>query len=110
MPSPSDHLANERTFLAWIRTGIALIGFGFVIAKFALFLEILKGGKVEGASVTYGEVMILMGAAVIVYGIYTFLSNEKDLERNQFRPKATQHVVFAGVILVISIVLALLII
>ena len=35
--SPNDHLANERTFLAWIRTSIAFIGFGFVIVKFAVF-------------------------------------------------------------------------
>ncbi|WP_167516127.1 MULTISPECIES: YidH family protein [Mucilaginibacter] len=33
----SDHLANERTFLAWIRTSIALMGFGFVVVKFSLF-------------------------------------------------------------------------
>jgi len=34
----SDHAANERTFLAWVRTGIAVIAFGFVIEKFNLFL------------------------------------------------------------------------
>lgn len=34
----SDHAANERTFLAWVRTGIAMIAFGFVVEKFNLFL------------------------------------------------------------------------
>ena len=34
----SDHAANERTFLAWVRTGVAVIAFGFVIEKFDLFL------------------------------------------------------------------------
>jgi hypothetical protein len=34
----SDHAANERTFLAWVRTGIAVIAFGFVIEKFNLFV------------------------------------------------------------------------
>ena len=34
----TDHAANERTFLAWVRTGIAVIAFGFVIEKFNLFL------------------------------------------------------------------------
>ena len=34
----ADHAANERTFLAWVRTGIAVIAFGFVIEKFNLFL------------------------------------------------------------------------
>jgi putative membrane protein len=34
-----DHAANERTLLAWIRTGVALMGFGFAIARFGLFLR-----------------------------------------------------------------------
>ena len=34
----SDHAANERTFLAWVRTGIAVVAFGFVIEKFNLFI------------------------------------------------------------------------
>ena len=34
-----DYLAEERTFLGWIRTGIALMGFGFVVARFGIFLE-----------------------------------------------------------------------
>ncbi|MCG2888420.1 MAG: DUF202 domain-containing protein [Sulfolobales archaeon] len=45
MASPSDHLANERTFLAWVRTGIALIGFGLVIAKFAIFISLINASK-----------------------------------------------------------------
>ena len=38
IPGYSDHAANERTFLAWVRTGIAVIAFGFVIEKFNLFV------------------------------------------------------------------------
>ena len=38
----SDFLAAERTFLAWIRTGLALMGFGFVVARFGLFLQQLE--------------------------------------------------------------------
>ena len=35
----SDHLANERTFLAWIRTSIGIMAFGFVVVKFSLFVK-----------------------------------------------------------------------
>ena len=42
---PSDYLAAERTFLAWIRTGLALMGFGFVVARFGLFLQALRVGQ-----------------------------------------------------------------
>ncbi|MCI0750472.1 MAG: DUF202 domain-containing protein [Flammeovirgaceae bacterium] len=38
-PSATDHLANERTFLAWIRTSNAIMAFGFVVVKFALFVK-----------------------------------------------------------------------
>jgi putative membrane protein len=44
----SDHAANERTFLAWVRTGIAVIAFGFVIEKFNLFLSTIAGGTLDG--------------------------------------------------------------
>ena len=41
---PRVHFAAERTFLAWIRTGLALMGFGFVVARFGLFLKEVAGG------------------------------------------------------------------
>jgi putative membrane protein len=45
----SDHAANERTFLAWVRTGIAVIALGFVIEKFNLFLSTIATGTFDGA-------------------------------------------------------------
>lgn len=61
--NPSDHLANERTFLAWVRTSIALMGFGFVVVKFSLFIKQLSivfpewegiGKRIEEAYVKAG--------------------------------------------------------
>jgi putative membrane protein len=43
----SDHAANERTFLAWVRTGIAVIAFGFVIEKFNLFMTTLASSTLS---------------------------------------------------------------
>lgn len=40
--SLSDFLSNERTFLAWLRTSIAILGFGFVVVKFSLFIQQLS--------------------------------------------------------------------
>jgi putative membrane protein len=37
--NPADHLANERTFLAWVRTSIGIMAFGFVVVKFSLFTK-----------------------------------------------------------------------
>ncbi len=74
----SDHAANERTFLAWVRTGIAVVAFGFVVEKFNLFvatvatsalgeearrlhLEKLSGpfGHYEGLALIFGGVAII---------------------------------------------------
>jgi putative membrane protein len=55
--SPSDYLAAERTFLAWIRTGLALMGFGFVVARFGLFLR-------EIAMTTHGLPLESTGASL----------------------------------------------
>ncbi len=46
----SDHAANERTFLAWVRTGIAVIAFGFVVEKFNLFMRSLAIAAGNGAA------------------------------------------------------------
>jgi putative membrane protein len=66
--SAADYLAAERTFLAWIRTGLALMGFGFVIARFALFLQALQVGQ-RDLPVRFNDVSPWLGAALISLGI-----------------------------------------
>ncbi|WP_437223526.1 YidH family protein [Planctomicrobium sp. SH661] len=64
-------LAAERTLLAWIRTGLALMGFGFVIARFGLFLrELIAADHLRvttkvGISNWFGSIMMLLGIAVL---------------------------------------------
>lgn len=50
----SDSLAAERTYLAWIRTGLALMGFGFVVARFGLFLKQLELIQHAQSRASYG--------------------------------------------------------
>jgi inner membrane protein YidH len=68
---PRIPLAAERTLLAWVRTGLALMGFGFVVARFGLFLRELAAvrpgpASVEGPSVWIGAGMVALGAAINV--------------------------------------------
>jgi putative membrane protein len=69
---PRVWLAAERTFLAWIRTGVALMGFGFVVARFGLFLRELAAGhqlishRTTGLSLWLGTGLLIIGIAVNV--------------------------------------------
>jgi putative membrane protein len=76
----SDHAANERTFLAWVRTAIAVMAFGFLVEKFDLFLEIagqtlarraLSGGGQFVGNVA-GLILIALGAAMIMLALMRF--------------------------------------
>jgi putative membrane protein len=73
-PSPDlrDLLAAERTFLAWIRTGLALMGFGFVVARFGLFLQQLQLVQHASAAPTYGF-SLWFGTALIAVGVVVFV-------------------------------------
>lgn len=84
---PSDYLAAERTFLAWIRTGLALMGFGFVVARFGLFLEALQGvhlndqARAYGLSFWFGTGLILLGVVVNVLCTLNHIRLVHELER-----------------------------
>lgn len=71
----SDHAANERTFLAWVRTGIAVIALGFVVEKFNVFITTLAGVKLSDVAVLSrlerlsGPLGYYDGIALIVFGI-----------------------------------------
>src|ERR1700748_34932 len=65
---PRIYLAAERTFLAWIRTGIALMGFGFVVARFGLFLRMLQVGASAAPAENFGF-SFWIGTALIVVGV-----------------------------------------
>ena len=110
----SDHAANERTFLAWVRTGIAIVVFGFVIEKFNLFLlmiadaDAVKGRRaalerLSGAVGRYeGLALILVGLPLIVAAAIRFIQVRRLLADQE-----THDVGGYGPDLVLSGVLAL---
>ena len=86
----SDHAANERTFLAWVRTAIAVMAFGFLVAKFDLFLKIaarslgggrqmvaMPGGDFGGAA---GVVLILAGTLMVALAAVRFVLTGRAID------------------------------
>ncbi|MBV9725383.1 MAG: DUF202 domain-containing protein [Gammaproteobacteria bacterium] len=95
----SDHAANERTFLAWIRTGIAVIAFGFLMEKFNLFLLTLAAAgldkevhrsqlsSVSGRIGRYdGLVLILGGVGLVILATARFVRTARLLDDAKVHP------------------------
>ena len=86
-----DHLANERTFLAWVRTSVAVVVFGFAIGRFAIALRQLtefQGHvlKTTGLSVWMGMISILAGVAMVVAGLMRYRKTRAQLDEGKFEP------------------------
>jgi putative membrane protein len=111
-----EHLANERTFLAWVRTAIALIGLGFVIVKFALFLEeiaILFAKEElpvqEGFSALIGVIIVAFGVALAPFAFFQYKKVEKQIESTSYRSSTlltavlTFALVAGGILLILHL-------
>jgi putative membrane protein len=97
-PAPSesssrarDHLANERTFLAWVRTGVSIVVFGFAIGRFAIairqFLELQgRSSNTAGLSVWFGTVAIVAGVLLTLGGLARYRQTRRQLEMGDFQP------------------------
>jgi putative membrane protein len=104
-PKPTDVLANERTFLAYVRTALAFVAFGFVIARFALFAQEF-GAALQmhepnrGASIVFGTVMALFGSVVGAFGGYRYVTIARNLEAHRPVSPDTKAATIGTVVLV----------
>jgi inner membrane protein YidH len=86
-----DHLANERTFLAWVRTSVAIVVFGFAIGRFAIAMRQLTAfqgvaSKTTGLSVWMGMSSILAGVVMVVAGLARYRKTRAQLDQGEFEP------------------------
>jgi len=86
-----DHLANERTFLAWVRTSVAIVVFGFAIGRFAIAMRQLtefqgRGSRTTGFSVWMGMSAILAGVVMVGAGLMRYRKTRDQLDAGKFEP------------------------
>jgi putative membrane protein len=99
-----DHMANTRTLLAWIRTSVALIGLGFVVARFGLFLRALdiQGGRAggpSGLSAAIGVGLILLGVLVAVLSVRRFRQVGRSIDAGRFELAVSVELITAAAII-----------
>lgn len=110
--NPSDHLANERTFLAWIRTSIGIMAFGFVVVKFSLFVKqisLILGKETIIHQTSYsgilGIVLVAVGTVTSVLSYMRYKQSEKQLNAGYYKHSSLLITVLTAFILLVSIFL-----
>ena len=119
--SYTDHAANERTFLAWMRTGVAIIAFGFLIDRFDLFVLTMADAvsvrpeyhaqlerMSQGFGLSTGVWFILVGVAFIVAATIRFvrtrsLLRDEQIHKTGFALEFALSIILAALIVVASI-------
>lgn len=110
--NPSDHLANERTFLAWIRTSIGIMAFGFVVVKFSLFVKqislILGKENIihqKGYSGMVGIVLVAVGTVIAVLSYIRYKNSEKQLNEGDYKHSSLLITTLTAFIFLVSLLL-----
>lgn len=109
------HMANERTFLAWIRTSIGIMAFGFVVERFALFvrqLSLLFGKEVlpqslqpHGYSRIFGIVLVAVGTIMSLLAYVRYRKTAKQIDEDTYHPSGALDLLLTIAVLIIGIFL-----
>ena len=111
----SDHAANERTFLAWVRTAIAVMAFGFLVARFNLILRIARQSAQDttghsppvyasGFGNLAGVILIAAGTVIVTVAALRFVRTRRAIDSTTpYVPSARADLSLAALILVLSV-------
>ena len=97
-----EHLANERTLLAWVRTAVTFMGLGFVVARFGLFLKqlALESHTVASSETTIsgyvGITLVAFGTLATVLGAVRFVRARAQISRGAFEPEMYAELFIVG--------------
>lgn len=95
-----DHLANERTMLAWVRTAITIIGLGFLVGRF-----LVDDGPSDAWAIGLAAMLILAGTASAVAGLARFVAVERQIDFGRYRPSIVTHVVLTATITAVGLLI-----
>lgn len=107
----SDHAANERTFLAWVRTAIAVMAFGFLVERFDLFMDRTApalGGGHHLVGSAMGLLLILLGSGMLALSTLRFRRTARHIDDPEIHPGtgARTDLALAGLLVMLGAALA----
>lgn len=114
-----DHMANERTFLAWTRTSIGIMAFGFVVERFSLFIKqisLLLGkshsqvfpstsNSLQGYSSIFGVFLVATGVLICLLAFIQYKKVKKQIEGDTYQPSMSLNIMLTLSVLLIGIFL-----
>jgi putative membrane protein len=106
-----EHQANERTFLAWLRTSIALIGFGFAISRFGIFLRQINAAFTQQEttinplfnSENLGIFLVVFGILTIGLAAWRYNQVFWQIEQGEYRPKRLPVLIMTGAVMIFGL-------
>ncbi|QZA58841.1 YidH family protein [Candidatus Rhabdochlamydia porcellionis] len=110
----ADHLANERTFLAWIRTNLGIMAFGFVVGRFSFFTQQIASFLEEqrpshltlrGYSSLFGISLVSFGAMLCIFAFFKFKKTERQINNDVYQSSTWLNALLALFVFSIGIFL-----
>jgi len=108
-----EHLANERTFLSWIRTSVAILAFGFVIEKFSAYLRFLEyqgsmfSTPAGGVAAYLGVAFSIMSGLVVILAAARYLQTRSQIDQGTYRPSLTADLLLAATLLLVTVLVVI---
>jgi putative membrane protein len=90
-----EHLANERTLLSWVRTGVGLISLGIVVERAGTFVS-AGTGDADNLSGLLGVALAVLGSLALVMGTMQFLRNRRRIARGEFVSETAIYLIVVG--------------
>ncbi len=108
----NEYLANERTFLAWIRTSVAVLSLGFLISRFSLWLREISvavpqhpGRLSTGASLWIGDLMMAFGGLLAALAAWRYHAVHRGIEEGRATADRGLVILVAGAVALLAVVM-----
>lgn len=108
----NDHLANERTFLAWVRTSVGIMALGFVVVKFSLFVKQLsvilskdEDLHEKGYSAIIGILLVFVGTVTIVIGFWRFKKTQRQISTDSYAASSVTMFLMTAILFLMSVLM-----